>query len=200
MILLICGMQGSGKTLLSASMLKGYHEQGYKIYSNISLAFDYEPIDYMKIINCEYEHAVIYLDEIHLLLPSRRSMSKSSVKIVDGFLSMSSKKDLIIIGTTQTPNKVDLRIRDESSYNFLCTKYAWDGVRFKQTSLDAYKLKDTPVIIDVMTIEVFTEKVSHTYLYANDYYDLYDRYEIVRITGLDEYNSQPKKKPAKADE
>lgn len=159
------------------------------------MAFPFEPIDYMKIINCQYEHAVIFLDEIHLLLPSRRSMSKSSVKIVDGFLSMSSKKDLIIICTTQTPNKVDLRIRDEASYNTLCTKYAWDGHRFKQTSEDAHKLGNTPVIIDILTEQTFSGKAQHTHLLANDYYNLYDRYEIVNIVGLEEYNT---KKPTAA--
>jgi hypothetical protein len=101
---LILGYQGSGKTLYMVLKAYEYYKKGYKIYSNIHFkGIPYEEISLNKVVNCEYRNAVVFIDEIHLLLPSRNSMSKNSRKICDGFLSMVRKAKLEIFGSTQTP-------------------------------------------------------------------------------------------------
>lgn len=187
-IFLCCGKQGSGKTLFCASLLRDYHSQGKTVYSNIHLNFPYKKINYADIINCRLENAVVYLDEIQLILPARQAMKSSSVQICDSFLSMSSKKDLIVIGTTQFPAKVDIRFRTEADYNILCEKFVFENNKWVKTSKDAKQLKDAPVIIDVSIEQVYDGQINHVRLLANLFYDLYDRYEIVNIEGLDEAN------------
>jgi hypothetical protein len=193
-IFLVCGKQGSGKTLWCSAILYDYYLQGKKIYSNIHLRFPYEKINYADIINCRLENAVVYLDEIQLTLPSRQSMKSSSVQICDSFLSMSSKKDLIIIGTTQFPQKVDVRFRTEADYNVLCEKFVWNGERWAKSNKDAKELKNTPVIIDVAVEQVYDGQISKIRILANKFYGLYDRYEIVNIEGLEEANEIRKAK------
>ena len=126
---LLLGKQGSGKTLLLVKIALQYLRKGHKIYSNIHLNFDYSALDYNDIIECKLNNSVVLLDEIHLLLPSRRSLSKRNTEICDNFLSMARKQNTEIIGTTQTARKVDIRFREEADYVYQCTKYVFNDVK-----------------------------------------------------------------------
>ena len=115
-------------------------------------------------------------------------MRKSSVQIVDNFISMSSKANLVCIMTTQFPEKIDMRISQlEKDYNVLAEKFVYEDGTWHQTSKDAKELKDTPTIIMITVEQCFDGKIIRCPpIYANDYYKIYDRYEIVNIEGLDE--------------
>jgi len=186
-IFLVVGRQGSGKTLLCAALLHDYYKKGYKVYANISLNFKYNRLNYSDIINCKLKNAVVYMDEAHLILPARSSMKSSSKTIVDNFISMSSKQGLICIFSTQFPQKIDCRISQlETDYNVLCEKFVYINGEWQQTTKDAHELRSTPTIIQVSIEQVYDGKINKFRLHANKYYNLYNRYEIINIDGLEE--------------
>jgi hypothetical protein len=99
---------------------------------------------------------------------------------------MSAKKDLIIIGTTQFPQKVDVRFRTEADYNGLCEKFIWNGTKWGNTNKDVKELKNTPVIIEVTVQQAYDGQITKLRIMANRFYNLYDRFQIVNIEGLEE--------------
>lgn len=188
MIHLIIGRQGGGKTLIAVSKALDAYKQGKKVYSNVALNFPYEKIKYKDVIDCKLENGVVLLDEIHLLLPARNSLSKTSRKICDGFLSMVRKKGLVIYGTTQTERKVDVRFRDELDFLYICKKFAYD--RNKKLWFEVMHNQDlkrsTPVMISADVYESFSGQWAQMSIKANDFYDLYDTRQIIKIVGLDD--------------
>ena len=185
MIHLVLGRQGSGKTLFLVRQAWLYHKQGKKIYSNVKLNFPFEQLDYKDIIECKYHDAVILLDEIAQLLPSRRSMKSSSVKIVDGFLSMARKLNVDIWGTTQTPRKVDVRFREEADYIYFCDKFAyrkgiWTKVIHNQNLDD-----DIPIMISLDIQESITmQQLKYSFI-GNPFFNAYDTKQIIKVKGLE---------------
>jgi hypothetical protein len=179
---LILGYQGSGKTLYMVLKAWEYYKKGYKIYSNIAFkGIPYEEISLNAVINCEYSHAVVFIDEIHLLLPSRNSLARNSRLICDGFLSMVRKKKLEIFGSCQTPRKVDIRFREEADLIYTCTKYAyyngnWENIQHSQ-DLD----KDIPIMIKVQILDMVSNNSLDLKFYANPLFKLYDTEQIVKI-------------------
>lgn len=112
MIVLYTGRRGAGKTL---SMVKdGYKYKlcGYKVYSNIELDFaDY--IENETILNIQdtlMQDCVLIIDEIQLLIDSRRSSRKGNVDF-SYFIQQIRKRRIIILCTTQFSGTVDLRLR-----------------------------------------------------------------------------------------
>jgi hypothetical protein len=161
-------------------MCVDFAKDGYKIVSNLDLTgVKYEEINWDKVIACEYHDCVIFIDEAHQFLPARGSLSIQSKYLVDGFMSMISKANIILILNTQYPQKVDCRIILEKNYNILCEKRIWNGVDWVYTNLDAKQLKNTPTIIIVMIEDCFTMLVSKEVLFANDFYKYYNRYQII---------------------
>lgn len=112
MIVLYTGRRGAGKTL---SMVKDgykYKLNEYKVYSNIELDFA-EFMENEEIINIQktdIENAVLIIDEIQLLLDSRRSARKGNLDF-SYFIQQIRKRNIIILCTTQFSGTVDLRLR-----------------------------------------------------------------------------------------
>lgn len=188
MIHLILGRQGSGKTLMLVKLAEDYLKRGKSIYSNVHLNFKYNKLKYDDIINCRLNDCIVILDEIHLLLSARRSLSKLNQEICDNFLSMARKQNTEIYGTTQTARKVDIRYREEADYIYKCTKYVWD---FKKNIwlevLHTYPFpKQYPIMIDITAEETYSGIAKNMFFIANDYFDKYDTRQIVRVEGLPE--------------
>jgi len=184
MIHLITGQQGSGKTLLLVKIAHDYYKKGKKIYSNVKLNFPYEPLDYQKIIDCEYSDGMIILDEIHQLLPSRRSLSNRNVKIVDGFLSMVRKKNLEVYGTTQLEYKVDVRFRDEWDFLYHCKKFIFINGDLSPILHNQNLDVKIPIIVEFCVIDRYTNQRKFFRLDANPIFSMYDTTEIIKIKGL----------------
>lgn len=112
MIVLYTGRRGAGKTL---SMVKDgykYKLNGYKVYANIELDFA-EYMDNDDIINIhktDISDAVLIIDEIQLLIDSRRAARKGNVDF-SYFIQQIRKRNIIILCTTQFSGTVDLRLR-----------------------------------------------------------------------------------------
>jgi len=185
MIHLVIGRQGSGKTLLLVKKAYEYHKSGKTVYSNVHLNFPYKKIDYNDIVNCVYENAIVIIDEIHQLIPSRNAMSKRNREICDSFLSMVRKKGLILYGSTQTERKVDIRMREESDFVTECEKYIYKNKKFHHVVQSRTFPKKIPIIIKLKVFDTYTSNILETSFRGNYLFDMFDTKQIIRITGLD---------------
>jgi len=187
MIHLILGRQGGGKTILAVAKAYEKYLEGKTIYSNVALNFPYQQIKYKDIVNCKLNNGIVLLDEIHLLLPARNSMSKTSREICDGFLSMVRKKNLEIYGTTQTERKVDVRFREETDYYYKVKKFVFNARTKKWIEVlhNQDFSKDIPVIIQAEVLETFNDNTACISIIANKYYTMFDTLQIIKIEGLD---------------
>ena len=203
MITLVIGRQGSGKTLLLVRQAIANYDKGKTIYSNIHLkTIPYKKIKAQDIIDCNYKNAVVILDEIHLLLSNRDSMKKMNKSITNGFLSMVRKMDLIVLGSTQTIRKVDIKFLDETELLVKCKKqvYVEQLINGKKTGgfIDTIASKgfnkSVPIriileIVDIASLEEgypYQKSVIYQYFLGNPLFDLFDTKEVVKIIGFDD--------------
>jgi len=184
MIHLILGKQGSGKTLYLVMKAYEYYKAGYTIYSNVALKFPYKKLNYQDIIDCKLEKAVVIIDEVHLLLPARNSMAKTSRLICDSFLSMVRKKGLIIYGTTQTLRKVDIRFREERDYLYICNKFAYINNKWVEILHNQNLNRNIPIMIKLDVTEMFSSNTISINFMGNEYFSKYDTRQIIKVEGL----------------
>lgn len=203
MLWVAIGNQGSGKTVFLIKEAYEYFKKGFKIYSNIHLKFKYEKLNYEKIIKCEYHDCIILLDEIHLLLGSRTSMSKKNDAITTSFCSQLRKQNVTILASSQRLGKIDKRLRSELTFLIECDRYVFQNNQFIYKAYDDRTTdKNTPTFIKCTVTDVNTEQSVKHYFCANEYFNLYDSHEIVIIEGIDEYfenEKQLKKEKLKND-
>ena len=184
MIHLVTGKQGSGKTLfLVKCAYEGYLKKK-KVYSNIDLNFPYKPMDYNDIIKCKYDNAIVLIDEIHQLLPSRKSMSRINREICDSFLSMVRKKNLEVYGTTQTFRKVDVRFREEADFNYICSKHALIKNKYVDVITTDNLPLDIPIFVKMFIQESYSGDVTKLSFYGNELFPLYNTKQVIQIKNL----------------
>lgn len=181
---LVTGMQGSGKTLFLVKRAYEYYQLGKTIYSNVFLNFPFKQLDYNDIVDYKLKNAVVILDEVHQLLPSRKSLSKVNQIICDGFLSMVRKKGLIIFGSTQTQRKVDVRFREEADYIYLTEKWAFINRSWKKVIESEDLDSKIPVMISFMIYQTFTGDIITRWFQGNPFYHLYDTKQIVEVKNI----------------
>ena len=186
MISLVIGRQGSGKTLFLVKKAYEYYKEGKTIYSNIKLNFPFKPINYNDIINCRLKNAVVIIDEIHLLLSARNSMSRQNRLICDGFISMVRKMGLNVLGSTQTERKVDVRFREEKDFLYACNKYAYINNKWEEVLHNQNLNKTIPIMICLDVREEFSMNWITMSFLGNNYFNLYNTEEVVKITGIDD--------------
>jgi len=185
MITLVCGRQGSGKTLLLVKEAYKAWKDGAQVYSNVALNFPYRPLSYKDILDCKLNNSIIIIDEIHQLLPSRRSMKKTSVKIVDSFISQLRKQNIHLYCTTQLSHKVDVRIRDEADIYIECEKYMM--INKELVPVLHCQLLDVgvPIVIKMSIKDMFSLKTGTLFFEANEWFCQYDTNEIIKVEGLE---------------
>lgn len=183
---LILGRQGSGKTLFLVK--KGFeaYQSGKTVYSNISLKFPFKKINVRDIIECNMYNGVVLIDEAHLFLSSRNSMSKNNRLIADNFLSMIRKQDLEVYATTQTERKIDIRFRDETDFYYISKKFAYIKDQWVEVMHNMNLSSDIKIIIKLDVIETYSGKIINTQFYGNLLFKLYNTKEIVKIEGYEE--------------
>jgi len=181
MIHLIIGRQGSGKTLFLVKKAYEYYKAGYTIYSNVHLNFPYQKLKYKDIIDCKLNNGMVILDEIHLLLPARRSMRTINQQICDSFLSMVRKKNLIVYGTTQTERKVDIRFREEKDFFYVCNKYAYVNKQWVEIMHNQNLSKSVPIMIKLTATEMFSGNSIDVSFIGNEYFKFYDTTQIIKV-------------------
>lgn len=187
MIHLVLGSQGSGKTLFLVKKAFEYARKGKVVYSNVHLNFKFQQLDYQEIVNCKLKNSVVILDEVHLLLPARNSLSSRNRIICDNFLSMARKQNTQIFGSTQTSRKVDIRFREEADYVYTCVRRKYDPKSKRWVEIMHNQNLDPkiPIMIDVEVLQVQSKKIINLYFRANPFYKLYNTFEVVKIIGID---------------
>jgi len=167
------------------AFLSDYNEYADKLKDLFFKEFGYYKLYLDDIIDCKLKNGLVILDEIHLYLSARYSMSKTSRMMCDSFLSMVRKKGLVVMGTTQTERKVDVRFREEKDYFWIINKYAyvkghWSNVMHNQ-NLDP----KIPLMIKCEIEETFQGSTIETSFLGNSYFKYYDTKQIINIEGLD---------------
>jgi len=113
MIVLYTGRRGAGKTLTMIKDAYTYFNEGWDIYSNIELGFKHEYIsedDILEIGDSDLNNIVLVIDEIQVLVDSRRSGRKSNLNF-SYFIQQIRKRNIIVLCTTQFSGTIDLRLR-----------------------------------------------------------------------------------------
>lgn len=184
MIHLIIGRQGSGKTLLLVMLAYQMLLKKKTIYSNVNLHFPYQVLNYKDIIDCNLQNAAVLLDEIHQLIPARRSLSKRNVEICDNFLSMVRKQGLEVYGTTQTLRKVDIRFREEADYLYVTEKYILQNNQWIRYTHNENLPKSVPIMIKVDITETYSNNTLSMNFMGNKFFDLFDTKQIIKVIGI----------------
>lgn len=125
-IWLFTGAQGSGKTLLMMHVLKQMHDAypDAEIVSNISIygipSHVYHGIEDFEKYQNGAKGVIFVIDEIHTLFSSLQSanMPESTLTV----WSQNRKNRRVILGTSQRFTRVAKGIREQTTYNYECTK------------------------------------------------------------------------------
>jgi len=190
---IILGRQGSGKTLFLIKKAWEYYKQGRTVYSNVHLTFPYKKLDYNDIINCKLESGIVIIDEIHLLLSARNSMSKRSRVITDNFISQLRKRDISLFCTSQTLRKIDVKIRDECDFLYYCDKFAYINNTWVNVMHNQNLNKNIKIMITLEVQEMFSMNTTKIFFIGNEYFNKYDTSQIIKIEDIDVKNLESKK-------
>lgn len=185
MIHIILGKQGSGKTIYCVSQLYDAYRNGKTVYSNVHLKFPYKKLNYHDIIKCKLKNAVVFIDEIHQLLPARSSgINPVNRAICDSFLSMVRKMGLTIYVTSQTARKFDIRLWEEKDFLYVCKKYSYENNIWVEVIHNQNLNKKIPILISAEIQEESSGNIINHNIIVNDYFEMYDTNQIIRIEGL----------------
>jgi hypothetical protein len=186
MLHIILGNQGSGKTLLAVKMAYEAYKKKKTIYSNVALKFPYKQLDYNDIINCNLSNAFILIDEIHIFLSNRRSMSSVNIEVTDKFINQIRKQNLELVGTTQRLRKIDVKLREEIDYLYNCERWAFLKKQWHKLEHNQMLNPEIPIMIKIVKkhLESDTPVVEDDCFVGNKYFKLYDTMQIIRIKGL----------------
>lgn len=171
MIIVYVGGMGSGKTLSAVREAYQYHLKGLKVLSNMKLSFPHQFITSKDIIEFAKQkqglyNCVVVLDEMHIFLDSRRSVSKKNL-ISSYFITQTRKQKVKLIGTTQHRHQLDKRVRDNTDAFIDCEKveipYTFDG-------------EDILIVYNYINTR---NRNSMDRFIGNKYFNLYDTEEII---------------------
>lgn len=161
---------GQGKTLSMIRIAYTLYKQGHKIYSNIKLNFPFEYFTLSDIIKYAendktFKNAVFIIDEAHIFIDSRNSMSKKNL-IISYFILQTRKKDVTLLYTTQYFHQIDKRLR--ASTNAIIECY-YKNINNNPIALNIINImKNNNIIIKK---DIFNPK---------PYFKLYNTYEVVK--------------------
>ena len=185
MIHIVLGKQGSGKTIYCVSQLYDAYLHGKTVYSNVHLKFPYKKLNYQDIINCRLKNAVVFIDEVHQLLPARSSgINPVNKAICDSFLSMVRKMNLVIYVTSQTARKFDIRLWEEKDFLYVCKRYIYTNNIWSEAIHNQNLSKKIPILISAEIQEESSGNLVTHNIIVNDFFNMYDTNEIIRIRGL----------------
>ncbi len=115
MIVIYTGRRGAGKTLTMIKDAINFYHDGWRIYSNMySLNIPHTYISEEEMLGIDkhsgINDCVLIVDEIQLLLESRRSQKNTNVKF-SHFIQQIRKRNIVMLCTTQFSGTVDVRLR-----------------------------------------------------------------------------------------
>lgn len=177
MIEVFLGTVGSGKTLSMVYEGYKYYRRGLKIYANFKLNFPYEPLTYKRLNEMiqnkeQLQDAVLLLDEIHIAIDSRNSMSKKN-KIISYFILQTRKRNVRLLYTTQHLHQVDRRLRDTTDILVMCDNMT------NKTSLVNSNGKDIFIRQSYVLQWKNDARPRTKIIYANPVFPLFDTKEMI---------------------
>jgi len=127
------GARGSGKSVGAArTVILDYMLRGRKVWSNMEIGFNLiskgqiipvksQPLDKLSLVDLDevYSNGVIYVDEVNLLVESRRAMSHENLAF-SYVLQQLRKRRLSIIWSAQSENHCEERLRFQTDIFILC--------------------------------------------------------------------------------
>ena len=116
-ILGIFGLQGWGKSALTAFFALQAKIMGYHIYSNFPFNFDYTPVTTIKEAQ-SCRNGILCLDEIWKWVHARTSQSKVNKEMM-AICLLNRKRGVSIIYNSQLPRTVDVILKDVTNYRYL---------------------------------------------------------------------------------
>jgi hypothetical protein len=166
------GTLGSGKTLSMTRECARYKARGFKLLTNYNLLIQDEQVDfdtlYKQVENEEdVSNTVLALDEIHILLDSRSSMSETS-KVMTRWINLTRKQKIVLLYTTQYFHQVDRRLRSGTDIVVFC-----DGMLVNRD--------ETKYFVCMNEYETAGRVVSDQFV-GNEYFMLYDTNKIIKFT------------------
>lgn len=115
-IVIYKGKRGCGKTLTMVKDGYGYYLNGWKVLRNFDCSFG-EYISEEDILNLDkfskLKDCVIMMDEVQIFFDARRWMKKQNINF-SYFVQQIRKRNIILLGTTQFTNTIDLRLRQHT--------------------------------------------------------------------------------------
>lgn len=171
MILGFIGRMGSGKTLSMTREIKKYKNKGFHIITNYDVSFADESLDFDKLYKMAenqepLNNVVIALDEIHILLDSRSSITKTS-KVMTFWLNQTRKMNVKLFYTTQYAHQIDKRLRFGTDIFVYC-----DGVSVIK--------EDKKYFICYNEYETDGRFIRDTFI-GNDYYNYFNTYQVIKF-------------------
>lgn len=173
---LFTGAQGSGKTLLMMHLVKQIMQECPRcmIVSNMSIyglpSIPYEGIDDFDTYNNGADGIIFVIDEIHTLFNSLESkgMPVSTMQV----WCQNRKNRRLILGTTQRFNRVSKGIREQTTWNYECTR-ALFGFLYSFRVLDGSLYDDSGK---------YTEELPqrHFYVPSVSVMRMYNTLEVIR--------------------
>lgn len=148
----IFGLQGWGKSALTAYFALLAHNMGYTIYSNFPLSFDYIPITTIKEAQ-ECRNGYLCLDEIWAWVHARTSQSKINKEMM-AICLLNRKRNVNIIYNTQLPRTIDVILREVTNYRYLPHLVTHkDGKRYIHYTVKDLLDRETEEMIVPMSID-----------------------------------------------
>lgn len=129
------GVLGSGKSTTANLILQSKSNKGKTIISHCDLNMPYERLTIYEIFDKAisdtkfFTDKVLFMDEFHLIMESRRSTAGVNVDFSQSILIQLGKLDCDLIYTSQLLSQMDLRIKEMQKYFYFCNKeYRIEGM------------------------------------------------------------------------
>jgi len=141
-ILIYKGKRGCGKTLTMVKDGYQYFKNGWKVLRNFECSFG-KYISEEDILNLnkfsELKNCVIMMDEVQIFFDARKWMKKQNINF-SHFVQQIRKRNIILLGTTQFTNTIDLRLRQHTDIiaypNFIKNLNVCEVIYIDMTSIE----------------------------------------------------------------
>lgn len=124
----IFGVLGSGKGIVSNYLIKEKMKKGRTVVTHTQVNYPHVFMEIDEIFRNAtndtqvFRDKILFIDEFHLIMESRRSSAGVNVDFAQQILIQLGKLDCDFIFTTQLLSQVDLRIREMTNYFYFVEK------------------------------------------------------------------------------
>lgn len=111
--------QREGKTLGAVMFALDAYQHGRRVFSNIQLGFDHEPLEFTDVKLADGQSKFwgghVFIDELNFFFGGRRSMSEENIQFAAALLQQ-KKQGCNLTGTTHNILDLDVILREHHDY------------------------------------------------------------------------------------